>query len=89
MENFNIMLDSSVTMSVTQIFRDAENRKYAFVTFDAGKKSAEGKIPDCTIIRSKGFSDDEIHDLEQYMMSDLDTIWDAAKGVNVFKSFMK
>ena len=53
-------------MSVSQVF--AKNgERYAFVSFTEGEKNAEGRIPDCKIISSKGFGKEEIGQLEAYM----------------------
>ena len=57
-------------MSVSQVF--AKNgERYAFVSFTEGEKNAEGRIPDCKIISSKGFGKEEIGQLEAYMEREL------------------
>ena len=59
-------MNDELNMSVSPICVKDGNR-YAFVTFSDGKRSAEGKIPDCKIISNKGFSDAEEKKLEEYI----------------------
>ena len=51
-------MNDELKMSVSPICVKDGNR-YAFVNFADGKRTAEGKIPDCKIISNKGFSDEE------------------------------
>ena len=57
-------------MSVSPICTKGKER-YAFVNFTDNSRLAEGKIPDCKIISNKGFNDDEIKQLEEYMKKEL------------------
>lgn len=42
-------MNGKMNMSISQIFQK-DGKPTAFVLFSEGRKSAEGKIPDCTII---------------------------------------
>ena len=41
--------------------------KVAYITFSDNERQAEGEIPKCIINTNNGFSEDEIHALEDYM----------------------
>lgn len=74
-------------MSVSPICTK-DDRKYAFVSFTDGKRTAEGKIPDCKIISNDGFSAEEVQQLEDYMSRELAQIKKMAAGINIMHSFM-
>ncbi|MBR5789972.1 MAG: hypothetical protein IKX99_07700 [Lachnospiraceae bacterium] len=78
-----------MNMTVSEIFRTDNGDKYVFVKFEDGKKFAEGKVPDCKIIKQEGFTDAEVILLEQYMKNEQATIFDAARKVNVMRAFLK
>ncbi len=75
-------------MSVSPVF-SKDGRQYAFVTFDDGVRSAEGRIPECRIMSSNGFSQEEVTQLEDYMRRELTHLKKMASGVNVLSAFMK
>ena len=81
-------MNEELKMSVSPICVKGEDR-YAFVNFADGKRSAEGKIPDCKIISNKGFSEDEMKQLEAYMKKELPKLKQMAAGINVLGAFMK
>ncbi len=81
-------MSNTLDMSVSQIFRK-NGEKYAFVSFTDGKRKAEGKIPDCKIISTSGFSEEEVKRLEEYMDREIITLKNMAVGVNVMDAFMK
>lgn len=81
-------MNEKVDMSVSPVF-GKDGKKYAFVSFQDGTRYAEGKIPDCIITSSKGFTDDETGQLEEYMRQNLATLKRMAAGVNVMSAFMK
>ena len=56
-------MNGKMNMSISQIFQK-DGKPTAFVLFSEGRKSAEGKIPDCTIISNDGFSEKEVKALE-------------------------
>jgi len=76
-------------MTVSEIFRTPDGDKYVFVTFEDENRFAEGKIPDCKIVKQEGFTDAEIILLEQYMKNEQTTIFDEARKVNAMRAFLK
>ena len=77
-------MNGKMDMSISQIFQK-DGKPTAFVLFSEGRKSAEGKIPDCTIISNDGFSEKEVKALELQQEAILKT----AKEVNIMKAFMQ
>ncbi len=80
-------MKDTVTMSVSPII-GKDGKKCAYVSFEEGARCAEGKIPDCAIISNKGFSQEEIMQLEDYMRKELKNLKKMAAGVNVMRAFM-
>lgn len=81
-------MNNELNMSVSPICVK-DGKRYAFVTFTDGTRMAEGKIPDCKIISNKGFLEDEIIKLEEYMQKELPKLKQMAAGINVLDAFMK
>ena len=81
-------MNDELNMSVSPICVKDGNR-YAFVSFTDGTRSAEGKIPDCKIISNKGFSEEEVRQLEEYMQNELPKLKQMAAGINVLGALMK
>lgn len=80
-------MGGELSMSVSPIcFR--EGKKYAYVSFTDGSRSAEGKIPDCKITKNKGFDEDEVKQLEAYMSRELPQLKKMAAGIDIMKNFM-
>lgn len=65
-----------------------ENQKVVSVRFERivnGKKEfAEGILPKCDIIKSEGFLEEEIENLEVYLMENVDDIMNKAKQISKF-----
>ena len=61
-----------------------DNKQYAFVSFTDGNKVAEGKIPECIIISNKGFGEEEVEQLENYMRRELKNLKKMAAGIRLF-----
>lgn len=66
-----------------------DGHRYAYVSFTDGKRSAEGKIPECKIVSSTGFTENEVEQLETYMRNELAELKRIASGINVMDAFMK
>lgn len=81
-------MERELKMTVSPIC-SKDGEKYAFVLFAEGDKQAEGKIPDCVILSSQGFSDDEVQKLESYMKRELRKLKEMAAGIHVLDSFFK
>ena len=81
-------MNDSVKMSVSPVMmKDGE--RYAFVYFEDGGRVAEGKIPECKLIRNKGFSEEEAAQLEEYMKRELASLKRMAAGIRVIDAFLK
>jgi len=80
--------NEEMKMSVSSVC-EKDGKKYAFVTFSDGTRTAEGRIPDCVIISNDGFTSDEAKMLEIYMKNDLSHLKRLAAGVRWIDSFME
>ncbi len=54
---------------------------FVSVLFERGGDSAEGTVPDCAISHSIGFTEDEVRELEEYLMEHRQEIIESAKGI--------
>ena len=81
-------MDDSLKMSVSPICVK-DGKKIAYVEFSDGNRRAEGIIPDCVITSNKGFFDEEIDQLEQYMKNNLAMLKKMASGINAFSALKK
>ena len=68
---------------------DKEGEKKACIYFSEGERFAEGYVPDCKITSQKGFSEEEIAKLEEYLFENLASIKRTAAGINPIKAMMK
>lgn len=64
-------------------------KRYAYVSFSDGQRTAEGIIPDCKIVSNHGFTKEEAEQLEEYMKSDLGRLKKMAAGIRMLDAFMK
>lgn len=65
-----------------------ENQKVVSVRFERirndKKEFAEGLLPKCDILQSEGFTEQEIEQLEVYLMENVDEIMKKAKEISKF-----
>ena len=81
-------MNQEMNMSVSPVcVKNGE--KYAFVSFTDGERTAEGKIPDCKILVSNGFTLAEVEQLETYMKRELTQLKKLASGIRLFDAFIK
>ncbi len=66
-----------------------DGKKTAYVRLEDGESFAEGRIPDCVIIRNGGFDETQLSKLTVYMHDHLDELMEQAKGVNPLKALMQ
>jgi len=66
-----------------------DDRLIAHLQFEDGGRFAEGVIPDCKIIKQKGFLEEEILQLEDYMRANLSDLKKEAAKINPFTAMMK
>ena len=79
---------SEINMLVSGAF-DKDGKKQACIYFSQGDSFAEGYIPDCKIAKHKGFTEEEISQLEEYMQENLPTLKHRAADINPIKAMMK
>lgn len=81
-------MENEFTMSVSPVCIK-EGKKFAYVSFTDGERSAEGKIPDCKITSATGLDRGEIRMLEEYMKRELPQLKKMAAGIRLVDVIMK
>ena len=66
-----------------------DGRKNVYVVFEDGVRRAEDCVPDCEILSSQGFEEEELEMLKLYMKQQQDQIREMAKNINPIKALMK
>ena len=80
-------MNKDIKMSVSSLTRN-KDKKAIYVFFQDGDKTAEFTLPGCELVKNKGFSDDDIRQLKDYINNEQDTIFAMAKQVNPLKAMM-
>lgn len=80
-------MNSEIKMSVSSVTR-SDDKKGVYVLFTDGDKSAEFVVPGCKAINNKGFDEEELKQLRDYVDNEQDYIFSLAKTVNPMKAFM-
>lgn len=78
-----------LNMSVSAICQNEKGDKYAFVNFTDDVRAAEGKIPECKILKNEGFAEIEVAQLEKYMRDHLTELKKMSAGIDIFSGFKK
>ena len=81
-------MNDTMNMSVSPVC-EKNGEKYAFVTFTDGKRTAEGKIPECKIMFSAGFTEEEVLQLQDYMKRELTNLKKMAAGIRKLDAIIK
>lgn len=81
-------MENEFTMSVSPVCLK-DGKKFAYVSFTDGERSAEGKIPDCKITSATGLDRGEIRMLEEYMKRELPQLKKMAAGIRLVDAIMK
>lgn len=81
-------MNNELKMSVSPICVK-NNEKYAFVSFTDGIRVAEGRIPDCKMLSSNGFTPEEVAQLEDYMRRELTQLKKMAVGIRLIDAIIK
>lgn len=81
-------MKNEIEISVSPVC-SKEGKNYAFVMFKEGEKSAEGKIPECMMIRNDGFDEAEVNQFIDYMRANLTSLKKMAASINPLSAFMK
>jgi hypothetical protein len=79
--------EGELNMSVSAVCNNDKGEKYAFVTFTDGVRTAEGRIPDCKLLKNDGFAEIEVQQLEKYMSEHLSELKKMAAGIDIFSAF--
>ena len=89
-------MNSQIKMSVSSMTRN-DVRKGVYVFFSDADKTAEFLVGSekeikneagCKLISNKGFDEEEIQQLQNYVKNEKDYIYSLAKTVNPLKAFM-
>ena len=80
-------MNSEIRMSVSSMTRTKDS-KAVYILFEDGSKNAEITLPECKLVNNKGFSDEEISQLFDYVRNEQDSIYELAKQINPMKAFL-
>lgn len=66
------------------------HKKIICVRFErsGGKDYAEGQIPECRLDKSKGFTEEELRQMEQYLQKEKDNIIQEARKLTSIKHLL-
>ena len=67
---------------------EVDGKKAVSVRFERGDDVAEGMLPDGRIMKSNGFSEEEVSGLESYLKGNSDELMDAAKKISGLKHIL-
>lgn len=81
-------MSGDISITISGMTRTADN-KAIYVLFEKGKKNAEIAIPGSRLIANNGFSDEEIAEFMEYVISQKDEIYQTAKTINPLRAMMK
>ena len=80
-------MNQDIKMSVSSMTRN-KDKKAVYVLFQDGEKTAEFTLPGCELVKNKGFSEDDILQLKDYISNEQEAIFAMAKQVNPIKALM-
>lgn len=80
-------MNSEIRMSVSSMTRLGD-KKGVYVLFADENSSAEFIVPDCKLINSNGFDEEELKQLKEYLENEQDYIFSLAKGIDPIRSFL-
>lgn len=89
--NYDILIyeEEAMNMLISGVTTDKEGKNQAHVRFEEGDCFAEGVIPECKVTKQKGFSEDEIRQLEDYLRANLTSLKKEAAKINPLTAMMK
>lgn len=67
---------------------EKEGRKIVRLSFLRGRDYAEGVLPDGMIVKSEGFTDEEVRRLEAYIRANRQDILRRAKEINPLRNWL-
>ena len=81
-------LSEDVRMLVTSMIHQ-DGKAFARVSFLRDRDWAEGIVPDGVVEKAKGFSTEEIGQLQAYLAAEKETIIRQAKGINPIRNLFQ
>ena len=81
-------MNNEIKMNVSLLTTSGDKR-VIYVVFTDGDKSAELMLPEVSVVSNKGFTDEEIGQLKDYVENQQDEIYKIAKEINPIKAMMK
>ena len=66
-----------------------DGRKVVYVTFSDATRFAEGEIPSCKITTNRGFTPEEVENLERYLKDNMDELNKTAAGIDPIRALFK
>lgn len=83
-----IYMNDELKMSVSPLTR-TKDKKALYVLFQDNTRMAEFELPELKVVYNKGFLDEEISQLMDYIKNKTDYIYSLSKRVNPIKAIMK
>lgn len=80
-------MNREIKMSVSSMTRSGD-KKGVYVLFTDRNASAEFMIPGSDLLHSKGFSEEELRQLKEYVENEQDYLFSLAKEINPLRSFL-
>lgn len=81
-------MSDEIKMSVSSMTR-TKDKKALYVLFQDDTRMAEFELPECKVVYNKGFLDEEIGQLLDYVKKEKEHIYSLSKGVNPINAMMK
>lgn len=81
-------MSSNISITISGMTRTADS-KAIYVLFTDGEKNAEIAIPGSRLIANNGFSEEEIAEFMEYVISEKDSIYELARTINPIRAMMK
>ena len=76
-------------ITVSGITQSKDGVKVAYVCFEDEGRMAELTIPDRKLISNKGFDEEEMDQINSYLMDNMTMLKKTAAGINPFTAMMK
>ncbi|MBR1597396.1 MAG: hypothetical protein IJ661_00620 [Lachnospiraceae bacterium] len=81
-------MNEDLRMSVSSMTR-TKDKKALYVLFQDDTRMAEFELPACRVVSNKGFSEDELKQLLDYVDGQREYIYSLGKKLNPIKAMMK
>lgn len=80
-------MNETVNMSVSSMTRHGDD-KIVYILFTDGDKTAEFTLPECKMLGNRGFLEEEINNLKDYLVNEREYIFSIAGKVDPMKAFL-